>query len=428
MAVLSCLCKRNVSIHRIPTKQRSGFRDPAPILRKFLRPHRFSPEPIAWKKAVANVEQYLISLFSNNVRPYHFRDRLDDISKNTSPGRYWKLKGCKTKKEVIEQHAHKLRVTCHKVKTGKIRDTNVFVTQVVVADAKEEYGGGEVKARVAWVYPIEVTSMENMFYAAFSDYIPDDWVPTPASHHDLWCNANSRSFDFSNFDASVSDTLIRIAFELLYNRMNFCSYQGGAIPKSKTSLRRLWRFLVRYFIHTPYCISNDVDTIRQKHHGVPSGSMFTNLIDTIVSRLVLEYLHLVHGCEADTTTYGDDAHSRYCSCNQGDLETRAMEDFGMKLKVEKPNEHGCLTYCKAECHLGQPFHDGQWFRNILNCTPFYKETIDCLLCMEPTKSQYNELKTQQRTAKPSYPGEWLRKWKDKVQEFWPKFKHKWSSL
>lgn len=269
--------------------------------------------------------------------------------------------------------------------------------------------------------------MENMFYAAFADRLPEDWVPTPANCHDQWCGANAGSTDFSNFDSSINSRLISVAFDILRSELNFATYAGGAIPYKQSSLDTLWDYIVKYFIHTPHRIGDD-DTIRYKHHGVPSGSMFTNLIDTIVSRIILTYLHRVEGCLAVVRTYGDDAHYNHCTCGMDTAETCAQREFGMRLKIERPNEHNCLTYCKAECHLGQPFHEGLWFRNIINCTSFPYEATECLIHMEPTQRQFNELQMELRKHKPRGPSRWIAMWKSKVQEFWPKFKHKWSTL
>ena len=143
-------------------------------------------------------------------------------------------------------------------------------------------------------------------------------------------------------------------------------------------------------MNTPVLVDGNVVT---KQHGVPSGSMFTNIIDTIISKLVLTYLHRKSDCKGDSITYGDDAHSRNCTCSYSTIETLAKESFGMTIKIEKVNEHNCLTYCKAECHMGQPFHSGLWFSNILNCVPqkIRTQVAYCLRYMQPTRFQLKQL-------------------------------------
>lgn len=295
--------------------------------------------------AFREVYRYFKTLFSN-LKPYHFNDRLSDLSKSTSPGRRFKSLG--TKADVLrnEKAVRSMRLLAHKIKTGKLRKFRPVV-DLVSADHKLNLDTGKQKSRIVWVFPIEVTAIENMFFAALKDRIPSTWVPRPATHHDLFCSYKSKSYDFTQFDAHVSRPIIRLAFSILRDCFDFSEYQCGSKPYSKTSLNRLWAFVVDNFIYTTYAVQG---RIYNKKHGVPSGSMFTNLIDTIASRYILTCLHRIRGCNADICTYGDDCHVTGCVCNNEAYDADAL--FDVSLKVVAPNEHGCLTYCKSECHLG----------------------------------------------------------------------------
>lgn len=196
--------------------------------------------------------------------------------------------------------------------------------------------------------------------------------------------------------------LIDVAFSIIRERFDFSRYNIRGRPFAKHSLDTLWNWLVTYFKETPHKVPQD-NTLRFKHHGVPSGSMFTNLVDSIISTICMKYLHTVNFCWADVRGYGDDVIARHCTCRNAYLESHAQEHLGMRLKVVPPNEHGCLTYCKAECHHGRPFHSGLWFRNILNCTRHKAEAAECLMYAKPTRLQLKELKRERNELRPSRP-------------------------
>ena len=427
---LKCGCIRRPTLYQPPTKFRSGFRDPKPILRKFYAPHVVHVDRRIYRQALEETRSYFKDIFYN-LRPYHFNDRLSDLDLQTSAGLFFKRLGKKTKHDVLhdEKSLRRLRYSVHRIKSGMDVEPAKYQSVVTVADSKFDIIKNVTKSRVIWVYPIEICAAENMFFAAIRDLLPSDWVPTPAKYHSRFCQRNSGSADFSNFDSTVPALVIRDAFRIVRSWFDFSTYAGGAIPYSRSSLERLWAFIVDYFIYTPHVLPDSTDVCRVKHHGVPSGSMFTNIIDTICSRLITTYLHRKLNCNATVTTYGDDVHFRDCTCQPSELETLADHDFSMRLRIEAPNEHGCLTYCKAECHKSKPYHDGIWYRNILNtCQQRYLgATAECLMYTEPTRIQLRALRYTVR-AHPPNKTKWFVKWRQKFFEFWPKFNNSVSGL
>lgn len=388
---LHCGCYRLVRLGVSPTSYRAPRTGVAEAIRHFTKIRGSVPDI---SSVYDEVREYFHSIFKIS-NPYHFNDKISDLKKSTSPGLYYKSLGYKTKTDVLEDKKalNRLRFYCHLIKTGKLRNARP-ITEMVAADAKYDVEKGRTKSRIIFVYPIEVCAIEQMFYAPFNDQLPNDWVPKPETHHHKFCGFNSISFDFSNFDRSVHRTLIYTAFSILRSLLDFSRYQGGAIPYKASNLSRLWGFIVNYFVNTAF---TDGMTLFTKRHGVPSGSLFTNLIDTIISRLIITFLHRVSGCTSRVCTYGDDCHSIGCTCSKDHLIRGALA-FGMTLKIEVPNEHGCLTYCKAECHNGVPFHNGLWYRNILNCCPPSIRGIVayCMLYSEPTRDQAYDLLSMAR--------------------------------
>lgn len=80
--------------------------------------------------------------------------------------------------------------------------------------------------------------------------------------------------DFSSFDASVNKKLIYMAFKTLETHFEFDS-----------SERKLWDKLVHEFIYTKFFLMDG--NIYMKEGGVPSGSHFTQLIDSIITASVM---------------------------------------------------------------------------------------------------------------------------------------------
>lgn len=420
---LACGCITDPSPATPPTHERNGFRSPEPQIRRYMKTHTCEIEDsTTFRLSVLRTKQWLKKVFSP-TRVYHPLDILDDLSKPTSPGEYFKQKGFKTKKDVInsEKGRNLLRTGIAYMKKGAIK-ADRYRTLVVVADASSPIDDpSDIKTRVAWVYPLVISAVENMFAYGFKTQLPNDWVPTPRTHHSKYCGRKSRSMDFSKFDSSIHRKLISIAFDLLTEMLIMDGYYVGSDGErygiyKPNEILRLWNFIRYYFIYTPfYTVENP--TTRVKAHGVPSGSQFTNLIDTIISKLVTEY---IHQNECRVTTYGDDVHVAACAHTEQFIECAATK-LGLKVKVEYPNIHGCLTYCKVQCHLGHPFRPGIWFSNVLNKArkKYKKMVLECLLYMQPTYDQKQWLLEQIAKCKGivGRVHDRLKLWLDKMFEY-----------
>lgn len=85
------------------------------------------------------------------------------------------------------------------------------------------------------------------------------------------------SLDYSSFDQSIPGWLIEEAFDVLWNCYD---------PKLAKPWKWLWDAMVFDFIHAPIVGPDGV--LYYRKDGVPSGSMFTQIIDTIVNWLMIE--------------------------------------------------------------------------------------------------------------------------------------------
>lgn len=145
--------------------------------------------------------------------------------------------------------------------------------------------------------------------------------------------------DWSKFDKTVPPWLIRAAFQIILNAFDLtkCQDNEGRISElSKTETIRRFKRLVKYFINTPVRLSTG-ERFR-KSGGVPSGSMFTNIIDSIVNMIVMRYcIYSTTGTFPRGEIYlGDDS---VCAAdgivNLQDIGTLAESKFGMILNVSK---------------------------------------------------------------------------------------------
>lgn len=243
----------------------------------------------------------------------------------------------------------------------------------------------KVKTRLVWVYPAEMLAIEGMFAPVLYDMIanmPDGPLLLGKGSHRLYSDwlsgwidgENLHGLDFSAFDTQVPPWLIYTAFEILARNIDF-EHVGTAeaSQRQRQEMRNIWNAIQWYFINTPILMPDG--RLFRKHHGVPSGSYFTQMIDSIVNYILIQYLCECQGLEPkQLKVLGDD--SAFRSHHTLDLE-RAQRDadaVNMKLGVEKceltkdPTEFKLLGLKYRDGHGYRP--DDEWFKFAL-----YPESI-----------------------------------------------------
>jgi hypothetical protein len=158
-------------------------------------------------------------------------------------------------------------------------------------------------------------------------YIGEDpiiGVPRLLSHSAL----NEETFlslDWAGFDASVQPYEIKLAFNLLKSMLNF--------PDIESEL--VFEYVKTLFIERKL-LSPD-GRLFMRLGGVPSGSYFTHIVDSIVNWIRIMYLLERNGIEYDIIkTHGDDAFARITSIMDGfNYITEDAERLGWHLKPEK---------------------------------------------------------------------------------------------
>lgn len=132
------------------------------------------------------------------------------------------------------------------------------------------------------------------------------------------------SLDYSNYDQSVSSWLIYDCFSILRNCFIMSKEQES-----------LYGVVVHDFINKVFLIGNQFGVKSSK--GIPSGSMFTQIIGSMVNYLIIKtYLHSI-GVKGDMITMGDDNLCYYQSSpiSITSLASYISKNFGMIVNVDK---------------------------------------------------------------------------------------------
>lgn len=159
--------------------------------------------------------------------------------------------------------------------------------QPCVAFHRVQHGSEGPKQRLVWGYPQSMTLLEARFARPLIDKLK--LIRTPMAFGLRRFELTARTvgvenstfrygLDMSRFDSSVSPWFIHIAFKILATWFGDDQVDEG------------WDRMVNYFIHTPILMPDGY--VYRKRTGVPSGSYFTQLVDSIVNYIVIQYCAL----------------------------------------------------------------------------------------------------------------------------------------
>lgn len=276
------------------------------------------------------------------IHPMHVNDVIRHYQHpERSPGLPYTTQGFKRKDEV-DPNTIKWSVHCLKYKIwSRCKTPCNAASRTAVSKDKD-------KVRLIWVYPSHMTFAEGMFAMPLLHAYKQRkgrygiWIKYLHGHMRYMLSLKPKNYtwlaaDWSNFDASVPAWLIRDAFDILRSNLDFSQYQFRGAPTHEDSLPNLWKAIVRYFINTP--LKLPTGEVVFKSGGVPSGSYFTSLIDSVINCIVTHHLMLslkVDYSHSAFWVYGDDvliAISKPCNVNE--LAAIAKRVFGMTLNEEK---------------------------------------------------------------------------------------------
>lgn len=249
----------------------------------------------------------------------HIDDIMNDRSldiRQSSPGIPWQPL-FKTRGEVFDSStaSASIKLYWHMVRRGarvKPPDCKVLYRAHLTKD------DGSPKIRAVYGYPTTLTVGEAQFaLPLIKAYIQDKTTPMAYGfdmatggalrlRHELSPYGYFGCFDFKSFDKMVSKQLIEDAFDILLSNIDMCNYEGGGTPNCDGLLAQ-FDHVKEYFVNTPLRMPNGDRYL--KSAGVPSGSYFTQLIDSIVNWLVVNYSFIkAFGYMPDfVRVFGDDS-------------------------------------------------------------------------------------------------------------------------
>jgi hypothetical protein len=189
---------------------------------------------------------------------------------------------------------------------------------------------GDEKTRLVWIYPAEILAVEArvavplydayvkrparpMLYGNEPDKMMAEWMSRTNSNDNLWVG-----MDISHFDGGVPDYMIDWAFDIIEMNVSFVDPKIFHLlanhPKRQqrylaycNRYRDSWRsFIQGYFTHTPLRMPDG--TRWRKNRGVPSGTAFTQLVDSIVNYIYIAYTAEMQEAKIlHLTVLGDDS-------------------------------------------------------------------------------------------------------------------------
>lgn len=329
-----------------------------------------------------------------------------DLPGSKSPGLPYKLRGYNNKRAAVDDPAvlQEIRKLWYLIESGadvELADVSCYARSHIAVREKN-------KIRAVWGYPLEVYMAEAAYFYPLLEAFKEQAQPLVAygveignggmtyihSMVDAFPTCPVLLGDWTGFDHTVPAWLIRDSFRILAEAIDWSHVRDaeGKIWKVRpTRSKRRWRKLVNYFIDTPVRLSDG--TRYMKHCGVPSGSCFTNVIDSIVNALVMRYLvyELTGSFPRSDIYLGDDSVVVLPTLLNLDVFADiAQEQFGMVFNVEKSSQ----VYDRSLVHfLGYYNNSG---------TPY--KPIDSIVAstIYPERSVYDKVDTISRLIGQAY--------------------------
>jgi hypothetical protein len=212
------------------------------------------------------------------------------------------------------------------------------------------------KTRLVWGYPLEMTIMESRFARPLINEFLKRRTPMAFGMTKTEIGAKIHKYvkedpgttvclDYSKFDSTIPKTLIKEAFRILQTWFSNADVETFG-----------WDTAVRYFITTPI-VMPDGHLYTGKNHGVPSGSYFTQMIDSVVNVILAYTLRSRFGFDFKPTSIyvlGDDVIFSV----RGKIDLKAwatyLSKFGVIIHDDEKTVIGIEHFIGAFWDKGKP--------------------------------------------------------------------------
>ena len=222
------------------------------------------------------------------------------------------------------------------------------------------------KTRLVWGFPYSMTVIEGLVAFPLNENLKS--LSTPMAYAITSMSLGSKlrtgsrkkkfcySLDMSQFDASISAYLINVSFSIIKSWFDLDQLE----PTTGATVNDIFDIIVRYFITTPI-VMPDGNVYKGKRHGVPSGSYFTQIVDSIVNVILcgaISHRFNLGVNKRDLMVLGDDLlffSNRKVSLNA--ISEFAKRNLGIKVHGSEKSE----IYSSGDTihFLGRYWHNGQ---------------------------------------------------------------------
>ncbi|AKR15080.1 RNA-dependent RNA polymerase [Pseudogymnoascus destructans partitivirus-pa] len=287
----------------------------------------------------------------------------------------------KKKGDVMEEIYHEARWLGHRMKQDgreKFNPKKMRFPPCLAGQRGHMSERDTPKTRLVWVYPAEMLCVEG-FYAPqmYRDFMNDRHTPmlngkSSQRLYTEWCvglreGEKLYGLDFSSFDSKVPSWLIRVAFDILRQNIEWSTFRGEKVSKREAQKwRNVWDAMVYYFINTPMLMPDG--RMFRKRRGVPSGSWWTQMIDSVVNYILVDYLTQCQTCQIrGLRVLGDD--SAFRSCHDFSLD-QASADAAAVLMILNPDKCEVTLDPTKFKLLGTTYEDGHPHRETIDWFKF----------------------------------------------------------
>jgi len=239
--------------------------------------------------------------------------------------------------------------------------TKVKAPEPCIAFARTQF---EDKTRLIWGFPYSQTAIEGLLaWPLLQEFkgrnTPMAFAVTTgtlgtklrvASYHKEF----AYSIDMSKFDSSISKFLILEAFKILWTWFDPTSIE----PVTGLTMKQVGLTMESYFITSPIVMPNGM-LYKGRKHGVPSGSFFTQMIDSVVNVIIagtISSRFRLHVSKDEIFVLGDDL----LLWTNRDMELEAMSKYASSVfHVEfNPSKSRKFRYNESIHFLGRNWTQG----------------------------------------------------------------------
>lgn len=264
------------------------------------------------------------------------QDIIDAIPKmDTHSGWTWVETGLKEKGDNMDNIFHRFQKELAVAKSNHTMNKPILVgfrTQASgeFTDDGQETGTCKHKTRVVcmvdlmqiilelkYAKPVQRLMANCSIYAGGKDPTQISVIINNGKHR----NPTWWSIDYSNYDMTISSWLIEDAFSILKSLFRNVDEEE-------------WALIVHDFIHKDFIVN---EGIVHADKGVPSGSMFTQIIDSIVNCIVVKTYFNSINSKCEMITMGDDnlIFSNLEVSQVDDLSSYLNKNFGLETNSDK---------------------------------------------------------------------------------------------